>query len=177
MDTLPGPQHQDALFKIGMLCELRRRNVPEKEIALKLQFGSVEAMRVQLANWDMPNWITGGAPDSSEPDRPQRRALTASEEPTELPLAYDALPLFHRALKKLNGAIGDLENRKEYLQNGRFVAQEATGPVDWPEMGIENQTLTVPLGGQQTPLEPLPALIAAYILADEPLEPLLKTLN
>jgi hypothetical protein len=55
MDTLPGPQHQDALFKIGMLCELRRRNVPEKEIALKLQFGSVEAMRVQLANWDMPN--------------------------------------------------------------------------------------------------------------------------
>jgi hypothetical protein len=85
--------------------------------------------------------------------------------------------LFHRALKKLNRAIGDLENRKEYLQNGRFVAQEATGPVDWPEMDIENKTLTVPLGGQQTPLEPLPALIAAYFLADEPLEPLLGKLN
>jgi hypothetical protein len=38
-------------------------------------------------------------------------------------------------------------------------------------------TLTIPLGGQQTPLEPLPALVAAYFLADEPLEPLLEKLN
>ena len=46
MDTSSGPQYQDALLRIEMLCELRRRNVPEEEVAEKLQFGSVEAMQV-----------------------------------------------------------------------------------------------------------------------------------
>src|SRR5829696_9768793 len=130
-------------------------------------------MHKQLVNWDLPDWITGGAPISSEQDEQERRARTASEVPTELPPAYGAIQLFHRALKKLNRAIGDLENRKEYLQNGRFVAQEDVSQLAWPEMGIGDSTLTIPLGGQQTPLEPLPALIAVYVLADEPLEPLL----
>jgi hypothetical protein len=176
MESLSGPQYQDALLRIEMLCELRRRNVPEEEVAEKLQFGGVEAMHVQLANWGLPRWLIGEAP-SSESDKSERRARTTRNEPVELPSAYDALPLFHRALQKLDWAIGDLENRKEYLQNGRFVAHESTGPAYSPETGIEEGTLTIPLGGQQTPLEPLPALIGAYVLADEPLEPLLEKLN
>jgi|SRR5215212_2083216 len=176
MDSLSGPQYQDALLKIGLLCELRHRNVPEEEVAVKLKFGGVEAMRVQLANWGLPRWLIGEAL-GSESDKAEQRARTAREEPAELPSAYDALTLFYGALQKLNRAIGDLENRKEYLQNGRFVAHESTDPVGWPETGIEEETLTVPLGGRQTPLEPLPALIAAYVLADEPLEPLLEKLN
>jgi hypothetical protein len=103
-------------------------------------------------------------------------ARTASEEPTELPAAYGALPLFYGALQKLNRAIGDLENRKEYLQNARFVTQEDVSQRSGPDMDKE-ETLKIPLGGQQTPLEPLPALIGMYILADEPLERLLKKLN
>jgi hypothetical protein len=177
MDTLSGPLYQDALLRIGMLCELRRRNVPEKEVAVKLHFGGVEAMHVQqLANWGLPRWLIGEAL-SSESDKTERRARTTREEPAELPPAYDARPLFYRALQKLNRAIADLENRKEYLQNGRFVAHESTDPVGWPETCIAEGTLTIPLGGQQTPLEPLPALIAAYVLAEEPLEPLLRKLN
>jgi hypothetical protein len=178
MDSLSGPQYQDALLKIGMLCELRRRNVPvpEEEVAVKLGFGGAEAMHVQLANWDLPPWLIGEAP-SSESEKTERRGMTATEEPRELPPAYDALPLFHRALQKLDWAIGDLENRKEYLQNGRFAAHESTGPAYSPETGIEEGTLTIPLGGQQNPPEPLPALIGAYFLADEPLEPLLEKLN
>jgi len=85
--------------------------------------------------------------------------------------------MFYGALKKLNRAIGDLENRKEFLQDGGFLAQEDTARGDWPEMDIEGGTLTVPLGGQQTPHEPLPTLITAYILADEPLGPLLDKLH
>src|SRR5215207_84144 len=154
MDTLSGPQYQDALLSIGMLCELRRRNVPEKEVAVKLHFGGVEAMHVQLANWGLPRWLIGEAL-SSESDKTERRARTTREESAELPPAYDARPLFYRALQKLNRAIADLENRKEYLQNGRFVAHESTDPVGWPETGIAEGTLTIPLGGQQTPLEPL----------------------
>jgi hypothetical protein len=176
MDSLSGPQYQDALLSIGLLCKLRHENVPEEEVAVKLKFGSVEAMHVQLANWGLPPWLIGEVP-RSESEKTERRARTNREEPVELPPAYDALPLFHRALQKLGWKIGDLENRKEYLQNGRFVAHESTGPAYSPETGIEEGTLTIPLGGQQTPLEPLPALIGAYVLADEPLEPLLEKLN
>jgi hypothetical protein len=176
MESLSGPQYQDALLRIGLLCELRRCKLPEEEVAEKLDFGGVEAMHVQLANWGLPRWLIGEAP-GSESDKTERRGMTATEEPTELPPAYDALPLFRRAQEKLNWAIGDLENRKEYLQNGRFVAHESTGPAYSPETGIEEGTLTIPMGGQQTPLEPLPALIGAYVLADEPLEPLLEKLS
>lgn len=151
--------------------------MPEEEIAAKLQFGSIEAMHTQLTNWGLPDWIAGDAPNSSKTDEPKRRARITSEEPIELPPAYDALPLFHGALKKLDWAIGDLENRKEYLQNGRFVAQEDAGLGEWSEMGIEDATLTIPLSGQRTPHEPLPTLIAVYALADEPLEPLSEKLN
>ena len=91
-----------------------------------LGFRSIEAMHKQLVNWGFPDWITGDAPKSSEPDKPERGGQTASEEPTELPPAHSAALLFYQALQKLNRAIGDLDNRKEYLQNGRFVAQEDT---------------------------------------------------
>jgi hypothetical protein len=176
MDSLSEPQYQDALLRIRLLCKLRHENVPEEEVAVNLKFGSVEAMHVQLANWGLPPWLIGEVP-RSESEKTERRARTTREEPVELPPAYDALPLFHRALQKLGWKIGDLENRKEYLQNGRFVAHESTGPAYSPETGIEEGTLTIPMGGQQTPLEPLPALIGAYVLADEPLEPLLEKLN
>ncbi len=151
--------------------------MPEEEIAKELEFGSVEAMHIQLANWGLPDWLSGATPKSSKPDKPTRRGQSTTEEPTELPPAHSAALLFNQALQKLNRAIGDLDKRKEYLQNGRFVAQEDTAQGDWPQKGIEDGTLTVPLGGQQMPLGPLPGLISAYILADEPLEPLLEKLN
>jgi len=88
MESLSGPQYQDALLKVGLLCELRHRNVPDEDIATKLQFGSIEAMHTQLVNWDLPDWIAGAGPSSSEPDKPERCAGTTSEEPTELPPAY-----------------------------------------------------------------------------------------
>jgi len=149
----------------------------EQSVIERLGFSSSEGMHKQLVNWGLPDWIVGDAPKSSEPDKSGRQGQTASEEPTELPPAHGAALLFYRALQKLNWAIGDLDNRKEYLQNGRFVAQEDTVRGVWPEMDVEDGTLTVPLGGRQTPLEPLPTLIAAYVLADEPLEPLLEKLN
>jgi len=178
MASVLNRERERALKAVAFWCISQVKGVePEENVLEELGFGSVEAMHKQLANWGVPDWLAGGKPISREPDKPARRAQTASEEPAELPPAYDAASLFHRALKKLNRAIGDLENRKEYLQNGRFVAQEDVSQLAWPEMGIGDSTLTIPLGGQQTPLEPLPALIAVYVLADEPLEPLLKKLN
>jgi hypothetical protein len=178
MDSIARQDQERALRAVAFWCMSQAQGIElEESVTESLGFGSVEAMHKQLTNWGLPDWITGDVPKSSEPDKPTRRGQTTTEEPTELPPAHSAALLFYQALQKLNRAIGDLDNRKEYLQNGRFVAQEDTAQGDWPEMGIEDGTLTVPLGGQQTPLEPLPALIAAYILADEPLEPLLEKLN
>jgi hypothetical protein len=175
--SLAESEDRNPYVTVGLLCRLRYEGrKSDEEIAEQLRFDSAEDMRIQLNDWDVPAWLVGKAP-GSESDKTERRGMTATEEPTELPPAYDALPLFHRALQKLDWAIGDLENRKEYLQNGRFVAHESTGPAYSPETGIEEGTLTIPLGGQQNPPEPLPALIGAYFLADEPLEPLLEKLN
>jgi hypothetical protein len=53
MESLAGPQRQEALIKVGLLCDLRRRDFPEEDIATKLQFRSVEAMHTQLTNWGL----------------------------------------------------------------------------------------------------------------------------
>jgi hypothetical protein len=177
MASVSNQERERALKAVAFWCISQVKGVePEENVLKELGFGSVEAMHKQLANWGLPDWLAGGAPNSSEQDEQERRARTASEEPTELPAAYSALPLFYGALQKLNRAIGDLENRKEYLQNGRFVVQEDVSQRSGPVMDVQ-ETLKIPLGGQQTPLEPLPALIAAYFLADEPLKPLLEKLN
>ena len=189
IDSLPKYKQEETYRQIGMVCAYRAKGLSEDEVAEKAQFNTVEDMYFRLKRWGLPGLVPREedvdkterrARTTSEPveaDKTERRGMTATEEPIELPPAYDALPLFHRALQKLDWEIGDLENRKEYLQNGRFVAHESTGPAYSPETGIEEGTLTIPMGGQQTPLEPLPALIGAYVLADEPLEPLLEKLN
>ena len=176
IDSLPKDAREAAYWKVSAVCVLRGKGLSEDKVADKAGFDSAEDMYFRLKRWGLSGLVPPEG-ESSEPDKARRRGLTASGKPTELPPAHGAALLFYQALQKLNRAIGDLDNRKEYLQNGRFVAQEDTAQGVWPEMGIEVGPLTVPLGGQQTPLEPLPALIAAYILADEPLEPLLEKLN
>jgi hypothetical protein len=178
MVNLTAKEQERAIRKATLLWHLRHNaGASLEQIARRLEYGSVEAMRTQFENWGLPTWIVGEAEAEEEQRENERRARTTNEKPVELPPAHNAAPLFHRALTKLGWAVGDLENRKEYLQNGRFVTQEAAGSMDWPEMGVEGGTVTLPLGAHQTPLDPLPALVATYILSGEPLEPLLQTLH
>ena len=145
MDSIAKQDQERALRAVAFWCVSQAQGIELEESVIKrLGFGSVEAMHQQLANWGLPDWITGDAPKSSEPDKPPRRGQTASGEPIELPPAHGAALLFYQALQKLNRAIGDLDNRKEYLQNGRFVAQEDTARGVWPEMGIEVGPLPYP---------------------------------
>ncbi len=70
---MPEQEQQRAFLIVGLLCELRYKGrLSEDEIAAKLDFGSAEAMRIQLKNWGLPDWLTGDAPKSSEPDKPTR---------------------------------------------------------------------------------------------------------
>ena len=181
MNTLSNLDEQDVAFEKLIKLRYWRLNTDESEEHIatrRLGFESAEHMYRQLKKWEWPDWAVYKEPPSPpQPKQQPRQSGGTTEEPIELPPAYGAALLFYQALKKLNNAIGDLENRKEYLQDRKFVAWEQASQLPWPEMGIEASTLSWPFRGQQTPHDPLPALIGAYFLADEPLEPLLEKLN
>ena len=48
MESLSGPNHQNALLKIGQLCVCRREGLSEEETSEKLWFGSIEAMHLKF---------------------------------------------------------------------------------------------------------------------------------
>ncbi len=109
--------------------------------------------------------------------------------------------MFKQALEVLNEEINALENRKMYLQDERFVAvDEYHDPIIWSRLGISDEDwkdicqrfgkdpdsdrfelsdarFVEPAGATQSPQEPLTKLIAIYVLAGLPLEPLLERLH
>ena len=146
---------------------------PTKAVLEGLNFDSVEAMRTQLKNWGAPDWITRGEPKVES--KPKARKGTG--ERVELPPAKEAIPLFNEALAVLREAIEELEGRKEYFQDGRFVVEtHVQGHASDSGELVEFKGAFAG-GGQQSPPEPLTSLIAVYVLAGLPLEPLLSTLN
>src|SRR5215204_4832951 len=67
MNSLPqpasGPERRQALETFGILAVLRLdRSCSEDEVAQKLGFGSVEARRIQLKHWGVPEWMLDEAP-------------------------------------------------------------------------------------------------------------------
>jgi hypothetical protein len=171
---------------------------PEDSTLEKLGFGSVEALRTQLGIWRVPDWVT----QEESSDENERKARSGSGERQELPPAAEATPLFRQALQFLNEQVDLLETRKEYVQDERFVAQdEHHAPIfwtrphgmsddDWRALceklgqssdsdGFElwESALVEPAGATQSPQEPLTTLIAVYLLAGLPPEPLLDRLH
>src|SRR5215212_4172704 len=67
MNSLPqpasGPERRQALETFGILAVLRLdRSCSEDEVAQKVGFGSVEARRIQLKHWGVPEWMMDEAP-------------------------------------------------------------------------------------------------------------------
>jgi len=179
------------------------RQYSEEEARQKLGFGSVEAMRQQLKNWEIPNWLASETPVDEEQGRKrQAQGRRQSEgETTELPPALGAVTLLLKGLRKLQERADNLWRRKEYLKERRFVASgTARGAIvyrrecmpadDWRfdcEIHDKDPDTTdvikiprefnVALGAQGSPLADLSALIAAYVLAGEPIQPLIENLH
>ena len=95
----------------------------------KLGFRSVDAMRIQLSNWGLPEWLIGEESDIQQ--QRKRVARTARGEAEELPSAKAAAPLLKEALKTLTEYVEFLErdhdsrssgrHTTEYLQDNRFI--------------------------------------------------------
>jgi hypothetical protein len=203
MSSLSGPELKRALDVVSSVAALRLKDsYCEDEIARTVGFGSAEAMRLQLANWSLPEWLVGETSDSERPTSKRRRKARRGEGPRqELPPPAEAIPLFKQAFGVLNEEIDALENRKMYLQDERFVAvDEYHDPVIWSRQGITDEDwknlcqkfgkdsdsdrfelwdarFVEPAGATQSPQEPVTKLIAIYVLAGLPLEPLLEKLH
>jgi hypothetical protein len=133
---------------------------------------------------------------------PKRRARRGTGEAQERPPVEEAIPLFMQALQSLSEKVEALRrNRKEYLQDGRFVAKdEHRDPIIWPRglmsdeqwkniceraggdfnsdrLELWDARFVEPVGATQTPPEPLTTLIGVYVLAGLPLPSLLDRLH
>jgi hypothetical protein len=179
MSKEPSPQ----ALRYFKLITHRLKELPEEEIAKSLGFDSPTELYRQVSQEGYPICPVCGTTDVQRnhcsPEREyKRQARRGTSEAEELPPAEAAAPLFHQALKKLDWAVVDLQNRHEYWHDGRFVAQEVyNDPVLRDGEWVEEATSNIPLGGKQHPADPLTTLIAVYVLAGLPLKPLVEKLH
>ena len=154
---------------MALLCALRSKgSYSEEEIAQKLGFGSVEAMRQRFERWKVPEWLAYRQPPKvGEGVWLPEQKLRQSEPEGALPPADAASPLFREVIDNLARGVEELKYRHQTLRGGQFeVTKEEI------ELGFES-----PSGVSWRPAEPLPTLIAMYLLSGRSLEPLLEALH
>jgi hypothetical protein len=206
MSSLSEASRREALLKIALLCKLRSEaRYSEEEIAEKLGFGSVEAFRIQLGHWQLPEWIGSGGHTArekvaQEKRQPSRRGRSSGQA-EEIPSGQAAAQLFDDAVGVLARAAEQLENLTQVSQGGRIVntyvytdpvyfSRESFSEEQWRKLcelhdhdpdaeGFLAHGLTTktPAGASPTPSRSLVLLIAAYALADRPLELLVEALH
>jgi len=198
MESVANQNRNQMLEALVVWCIAELKGIePDDSMLEKLGFGSLEAMRIQLGNWEVPGWVTQESSAENE-----RKARSGTGQRQELPSPAGAIPLFKQALQLLNEQADLLEKREQYLQDGRIVAQdEHRAPIIWTRphsmsdedwrvlcekfgqspnsdrFELWDSALVVPVGAAQSPPEPLTTLIAVYVLAGLPLEPLLENLH
>jgi len=201
IDSLPNSSREEAYRQIGTVCAFRMQGLSEEEVAKKAGFSSVGDMYFRLKRWGLSGLLPLKEESEKAPKSVRERKARGSGTVVELPSADAAAPLFREKLEMLIRGTEELKHRKEKLQGKRFVQSSVyTAPVhffreamsddeQWQSLsehcGFEpdadrfstSDVRTWSLGGgTSTPQAPLPALIAAYVLMQGELEPLLEAL-
>jgi hypothetical protein len=202
MGSLSKHDRKRALEATLRLClrELRKEEFTDED-AKDAGFGSIEAMRKQLRNWGVPDWITREAPNSQVPAQaPHQQKARGSGAVTDLPPAANAMSIFRGAIDKLSVFVERLPSRREQRQGRRFVASyakprsealepgenyayiEAPPDAQRDEHGAVSFTLDksyrrIPGGASRYPDEGLAALIATALLTDTTTDELLEALH
>lgn len=196
MESLPGASRIDFYKKVQLLCDLRLEGThSEDEIAKQLEFGSSEAMRVQLENWGLSGLLrdTGGTVDTGD----KRRKASSSGDVKALPTVAQAEPLFRSDLMLMTHYVNQVPSLQEYLQGKRFASFSWVGE-DWEyyrrdEFSEEEwkrlcedpteEIIRAPIspylarGSGPTPWEGLTFLIAMHALMNESVDRLVKALQ
>jgi hypothetical protein len=158
MSSLPKQDRERALEALAVWCLLQLKGLePDQDHLDKLGFGSVEAMRIQLGNWGLPDWVTDNErvaerPKAPKSPPPERKARQGGGEVEELPAA--ASDLFSGAIDRLKTDLYYTKHLNEVLQDGRFVTtfvfpkeagyipeiyhREEVSPERWEELCAEH---------------------------------------
>jgi hypothetical protein len=204
IDSLPNHNREDAYWQISTVCYLRGQGWEDEDIVNKARFESVEDMYFRLKRWgltgllpperqeELPKPTAFGAESKQRP-----RGSGPSEE---VPDASGAVDLFDEMLDVLRGTVRLVEDLSLGYQGKRFAGMytfegDLTFPRSsysvqrWQELcrqhgqnpnvesfSISGVTSNYPTEAGPYPPRELVMLIAAYALADRPMEPLLKVL-
>jgi hypothetical protein len=138
---------------------------------------------------------------TTEDNRVRQAQIKETADQQDIPRASKAQELFWPVVAALEEAVEDLPFHRQHYQDGRFVAsyhQPGTLIVDrahvpakvWEQLCtthnedptvdrifVSGSALNKAFGGSRNPPEPMTTLIVMYLLADEPLEPLLRALH
>ena len=218
MGSLSNPLRRRALEVFAGFAVMKYHNVrPENdmakasddEMAKKSGFSSAEYLYKQLGHWGLriPDWMrdettTKERQRKEERQRKARRPRGGSGALLELPPARRAVEPILKSLEKLSNSVRELEQRKEFEQDKRFVvkrevpltrvhkrdelpdgvwrelcAQHGTDPTAAEIVEEAPTIIEVPVRGSRIPPEPLPSLLAVYALSGEPLEALIDNLH
>ena len=99
MGSLAKPDRQRMLKALAFWCFYALEDEePDDSVLEKLGFGSVEAMRIQLGNWEVPDWATEKTPTVKDAKAlthaPGEKKARGSGEITDLPPAANAMSIF-----------------------------------------------------------------------------------
>jgi hypothetical protein len=93
MESLPKSERVRALQTLGVWCQMELTGTePPKSVLEGLNFNSIKAMRIQIANWGFPGWLT------SQNDR-RRKVKGGAGNKSELPPAVAANHPFESAIR------------------------------------------------------------------------------
>jgi hypothetical protein len=205
MGSLSGQKDRDANRTVAKLGFLRSQGgYSEEYIAKELDFDTVEDMRTQLQNWDLPGWLVGEESETNLNKKTRkkgdRRARNLAPV-NELPPAGNATELFKERLEALLESAELLRHMNESLHGKHFVRtnvekapvflpRERFSKEEWeavceqhnlkPEdkgLWDENVLIALPGGAKFAPSEIEATLIGVYALAGGQMDLLLDALH
>jgi hypothetical protein len=105
MGSLSGQEDRDANRTVGKLCALHYQGgYSEEDIARELDFDTVEDMRNQLQNWDLPGWLVGEESETNPTKKTRKKGDRRARNLAplnELPPAGNSTELFKELLEAL----------------------------------------------------------------------------
>ena len=183
MMGLSTKEQERAIREATLVWHLRNNErASAEQIAERLAYGSVEALRRQLKNWGLPDWVLGEGSET----RPVKKELPKSLPQRlrdvgprkELPPAANAADLFKERLDALRESVDLLEHINEGLYGkyfGRTNVERAS--VLYNGHWIDDAVVSLPGTVARSPTEIEGTLIGVYALAGGQMDLLLEKLH
>jgi hypothetical protein len=183
MMGLSTKEQERAIREATLVWHLRNNErASAEQIAERLVYGSVEALRRQLKIWGLPDWVLGE--ESETP--PAKKVLPKKDPPRlrdvgprkELPPAANAADLFKERLDALRESVDLLEHINEGLY-GKYFGRTNVETASVLHAGHWTDDAVVSLPGTvaRSPTEIEVTLIGVYALAGGRMDLLLEKLH